>query len=168
MEIISHDIVIIGAGLAGLRAAIEASKISDGKIDIAIVSKLNFMCSHSVCAEGGTAAVLNQEEGDTLELHAWDTVKGSDFLSDQDVVSRFVQSSPKELLLLEHWGLPWTRKSEGRIDQRAFGGHSFDRATYASDKTGFFEMRTLYDRLLNSERITRYEEWFVTSLVIDN
>ena len=122
-----------------------------GAADIGIVSKVQVMRSHSVCAEGGTGAVMRPEEGDSFELHAWDTVKGSDFLADQDTVDRFVRASPDEIRLLEHWGVPWSRREDGRIMQRPFGGHSFPRACMAADKTGFFEMQALYDTLLKYE-----------------
>ncbi|MCE5271691.1 succinate dehydrogenase/fumarate reductase flavoprotein subunit [bacterium] len=166
-ETITHDLLILGSGLAGLRAALEASIQSRGKLDIALVSKVQLMRSHSVAAEGGTAAVLREDEGDNLDLHAWDTVKGSDFLGDQDVIARFVRQMPEEILQLEHWGIPWSRRPDGRIDQRAFGGHSFPRATYAADKTGFFEMQTLYDTLLRFQNVTRYDEWFISSLLVE-
>lgn len=162
----SHDLLVLGSGIAGLRAAIEAARTTD--IDIAIISKVQLMRSHSVCAEGGTAAVMQPEEGDSPELHAWDTVRGSDFLADQDAVSIFVEEAPKEILLLEHWGIPWSRRPDGRIAQRAFGGHSFDRAAFAADKTGFFEMQTLYDTLQKYARVTRYDECYATSILIDN
>src|SRR5512137_1134363 len=162
-----HDVLILGAGLAGLRAAVEIARRTEGKCDIGIVSKVQLMRAHSVCAEGGTAAVLRTEEGDSLELHAWDTVKGSDFLADQDVVRRFVETSPKEILQLDHWGIPWTRDAHGRIEQRPFGGHSFPRATLAADKTGFFEMQTLYDQLLRYKSFTRYDEFFVTDMLVE-
>ncbi len=163
-----HDLVILGSGLAGLRAAVEAARVSNGEVDIAIVSRVQLMRSHSVCAEGGTAAVLRTDEGDSLELHAWDTVRGSDFLADQDVVMRFVEESPKEIRQLDRWGIPWSRDANGRINQRPFGGHSFDRATFAEDKTGFFEMHTLYDTLQRYASVTRYDECYVTSILIDN
>jgi succinate dehydrogenase / fumarate reductase flavoprotein subunit len=164
---LTHDVLILGAGLAGLRAAVEISHRLDGRADIGIVSKVQLMRAHSVCAEGGTAAVLRTEEGDSLELHAWDTVKGSDFLSDQDVVRRFVATMPREIQLLDHWGIPWTRDEHGRIAQRPFGGHSYPRATLAADKTGFFEMQTLYDELLRFKSFTRYDEFFVTDILVD-
>ena len=164
---LTHDVLILGAGLAGLRAAVEISRRLDGKVDIGIVSKVQLMRAHSVCAEGGTAAVLRPEEGDSFELHAWDSVKGSDFLADQDVVHRFVRAMPEEIRLLDHWGIPWTRDAKGRIDQRPFGGHSFPRATLAADKTGFFEMQTLYDTLLRYKGFTRYDEFFVTDILVE-
>jgi succinate dehydrogenase / fumarate reductase flavoprotein subunit len=163
---VDHDVLILGAGLAGLRAAVEIAARTGGKADIGIVSKVQLMRAHSVCAEGGTAAVLRTEEGDSLDLHAWDTVKGSDFLADQDVVRRFVETSPEEILRLDHWGTPWTRDRHGRIEQRPFGGHSYPRATLAADKTGFFEMQTLYDTLLQYEDFTRYDELFVTDILL--
>jgi len=167
MQQITHDVLILGTGLAGLRAALEISIRTKGAADIGIVSKVQVMRSHSVCAEGGTAAVMRPEEGDNLELHAWDTVKGADFLADQDVVRRFVERSPDEIRLLEHWGVPWSRREDGRIMQRPFGGHSFPRACMAADKTGFFEMQALYDNLLRYNNFTRYDECFVTSLLVE-
>jgi succinate dehydrogenase / fumarate reductase flavoprotein subunit len=168
MDIRNYDLLILGTGIAGLRASVQASRISNGRLKIAIVSKLQLMRSHSVCAEGGTAAVLREDEGDSLDLHAWDTVKGSDFLADQDVVLLFVKISPEEIRLLEHWGIPWSRTQTGRIDQRPFGGHSYPRATYAADKTGFFEMHTLYDTLLKYTNFDRYDEVFVTKIFIQD
>lgn len=169
MEVYNHDLVILGTGLAGLRAALEAAQQSKGELDIALVSKLQLMRAHSVAAEGGTAAVMRQDEGDSYELHAWDTVKGSDFLADQNVVDFFVQEMPKEILHLDHWGIPWSRREDGRIAQRPFGGHTFPRAVFASDKTGFLEMQTLYDTLMkHTQKINRYDEGFVTSIIIEN
>jgi succinate dehydrogenase / fumarate reductase flavoprotein subunit len=157
MRVVKHDVIILGSGLAGLRAAIEACREPD--LDVAIFSKVQLMRSHSVCAEGGTAAVMQPEEGDSYELHAWDTVRGGDFLCDQDAVMRFVQAIPREILLLEHWGIPWSRTPDGRIAQRPFGGHSFNRGVFAADKSGFFEMHTLYDTLQKFGRINRYDEF---------
>jgi succinate dehydrogenase / fumarate reductase flavoprotein subunit len=166
-QVITHDVLILGTGLAGLRAAVELSIRSGGAIDIGVVSKVQVMRAHSVCAEGGTGAVMRPEEGDSLELHAWDTVKGSDFLADQDVVDRFVSAMPDEIRLLEHWGVPWSRREDGRVMQRPFGGHSFPRACMAADKTGFFEMQALYDNLLKY-RFTRYDEAFATKIILDH
>ncbi len=163
--IVQHDVTIVGAGLAGLRAAIAAAETGE-KLSIALVSKIYPLRSHSVCAEGGTGAALR--EGDSIELHAWDTVKGSDFLGDQDAIEFFCSQAPKEAILLEHWGCPWSRTDQGLIDQRPFGGHSFPRACYAADRTGFHEMHTLYERSLMYDNIIRYNEYFVTSLIIED
>jgi succinate dehydrogenase / fumarate reductase, flavoprotein subunit len=166
-DTISYDILIIGSGIAGLRAAIAAAA-ANKKLDIALISKVQVMRSHSVSAEGGTAAVLFEEEGDNLESHIYDTIKGSDFLADQDVVERLVSNMPYEIYQLDHWGMPWSRTGSGRIDQRWFGGYSFPRATYAQDKVGFFEMQTLYDTCLKyDDNIHFYNEWFCTAILSD-
>lgn len=165
MEKLTHDVVIVGAGIAGLRAAIAAAEVSN-KIDVAVISKLYPIRSHSVCAQGGTAAVLR--ERDSYDLHAWDTVKGSDFLADQDVVEFFVKKAPKEIVTLEHWGCPWSRTDDGKINQRPFGGHSFPRACFAADMTGFHEMHILYGKATTYNNVTFYDEWFVTSIIIED
>ena len=141
---IEFDLIIAGSGLAGLRAAIEAAK-KNQKIKIGVIAKTQVMRSHSVSAEGGTAAVIQEDKGDTIESHIYDTVKGSDFLADQDTAEKLCHMMPNEIFQLEHWGMPWSRQENGKIDQRNFGGYSFPRATYAIDKVGFFEMQTLYD-----------------------
>ena len=154
----------MGSGLAGLRAAITAASV-DKSLSIAVISKVQVMRSHSVSAEGGTAAVLFEEEGDNRESHIYDTIRGSDFLADQDVAERLVSNVPYEIYQLDHWGMPWSRRSDGRIDQRKFGGYSFPRATYAQDKVGFYEMQTLYDTCLKHENIHFLNEWFCTSIL---
>ena len=163
---IDFDLLICGSGLAGLRAAISAAKAGPS-LKIGILSKLQVMRSHSVSAEGGTAAVLFEDEGDTIESHIYDTVKGSDFLADQDVAERLCVEMPLEIRQLEHWGMPWSRRPDGRIGQRNFGGYSFPRATYASDKVGFFEMQTLYDTCRKFDNIEYLNEWFATSIIHD-
>ena len=165
METLTHDIVIVGAGIAGLRAAIAAAEASN-KIDVAVISKVYPVRSHSVCAQGGTAAVMR--DGDSHDLHALDTIKGADYLADQDVVEFFVRRASKELITLEHWGCPWSRTPDGKMDQRPFGGHSFPRACFAADMTGLVEMHTLYGRAIVQENITFYNEWFVTSLILED
>jgi len=166
VDSIEFDLLIVGSGLAGLRAAIAAAKKSS-KVKIAVISKVQVMRSHSVSAEGGTAAVLFEEEGDTIESHIYDTVKGSDFLADQDVAERLCREMPQEVYQLEHWGMPWSRRDDGRIGQRMFAGYSYARATYASDKVGFYEMQTLYDTCQKFDNIEFLNEWYVTSITHD-
>ena len=163
---IEYDLLIVGSGLAGLRAAIAAAK-KNSKIKIGVISKVQVMRSHSVSAEGGTAAVLFEEEGDTIESHIYDTIKGSDFLADQDVAERLCKEMPNEIYQLEHWGMPWSRRDDGKIGQRMFGGYSYPRATYAADKVGFFEMQTLYDTCQKFDNIEFLNEWFATSIIHD-
>jgi len=165
MEKYTHDIIIVGAGLAGLRAAVAAAEASN-KLDIAVISKLHPIRSHSVCAQGGTAAVLREK--DSYDLHAFDTVKGADYLADQDVVEFFVKKAPKEIILTEHWGCPWSRTADGKLDQRPFGGHTFPRACFAADMTGFHEMHTLYGKATSYNNVKFYDEWFATSLIVEN
>ena len=163
-ETLSYDILIVGSGLAGLRAAITAAS-KNKNLKIAVLSKVQVMRSHSVSAEGGTAAVLYENEGDNIESHIYDTIKGSDFLADQDVAERLVNWIPSEIIQLDRWGMPWSRRDNGRIDQRKFGGYSFPRATYAQDKVGFYEMQTLYDTCLKYDNIFFFNEWFCTSIL---
>ncbi len=163
---IDFDLLVCGSGIAGLRAAIAAAQKSP-RLRIGVVSKLQAMRSHSVSAEGGTAAVLFDDEGDTVESHIYDTVKGSDFLADQDVAEKLCTEISGEVYQMEHWGMPWSRRDDGRIDQRNFGGYSFPRATYASDKVGFFEMQTLYDTCQRFDNIEYLNEWFATSIIHD-
>src|ERR687891_83897 len=160
-----HDIILVGGGGAGLRAAIAAAEQSS-KLSIAVVSKVYPMRSHTVSAEGGTAAVLR--EFDSLDLHAKDTIFGADFLADQDAVEAFVQEAPGELIQLEHWGCPWSRDSDGRVSVRSFGGMSVDRTLFAADKTGFHLLHTLFQTCLKYENIIRYDECFLTSLLVDD
>jgi succinate dehydrogenase / fumarate reductase flavoprotein subunit len=167
-DILAYDVAIVGSGIAGLRAAIEAARISKDRCSIAVVTKVQAMRSHSVSAEGGTAAVLYSDKGDSIESHIFDTVKGSDYLADQDAVEYFANSMPAEIYLLEHWGMPWSRTNDGRIAQRNFGGYSFPRATFAGDRVGFFEMQTLYDTAGKYDNIHFLQEWYVTSLIVDH
>jgi fumarate reductase flavoprotein subunit len=161
----SHNIVVIGGGAAGLRAAIAIAE-TNPRLSVAIVSKVYPMRSHTVSAEGGAAAVAGED--DSLDEHAHDTVSGSDWLCDQDAVEAFVAEAPLELLQLEHWGCPWSRKPDGRIAVRAFGGMNKKRTWFAADKTGFHLLHTLFQRLLAYPDITRYDEWFATKLLVDD
>jgi fumarate reductase flavoprotein subunit len=161
----THDIVIVGGGGAGLRAAIAAAEVSR-KLSIALVSKVYPMRSHTVSAEGGTAAVLR--EYDSLDLHAKDTIFGADFLADQDAVEAFVKEAPGELIQLEHWGCPWSRDPDGRVSSRSFGGMSVDRTLFAADKTGFHLLHSLFQTSLKYDNIIRYDECFLTSLLVDD
>jgi len=165
IELLRHDIVIVGGGAAGLRAAIAAVE-SDPGVSIGLVSKVYPMRSHTVSAEGGAAAVARAD--DSFELHGYDTVKGSDFLGDQDVIQYFVEQAPRELTLLEHWGCPWSRNEDGTIATRAFGGMSTERTWYAADKVGFHMLHSLFQHSMRFDRIVRYDEYFVTKLLIED
>ena len=164
VERTTHDIVVVGGGAAGLRAAIAAAE-ADPDLSIALVSKVYPMRSHTVSAEGGTAAVLR--DYDSFELHALDTIKGSDFLADQDAVEFFVARCPEEIIRLEHWGCPWSRDEDGRVSQRAFGGMSVKRTVYAADKVGFHILHTLFQTSMKYPQIHRFDESFVTTLIVD-
>jgi succinate dehydrogenase/fumarate reductase flavoprotein subunit len=164
VEHFSHDVLIIGGGAAGLRAAIAAAELSP-KLDVAVVSKVYPMRSHTVSAEGGMAAVLR--DYDSLDSHAYDTIKGSDFLADQDAVEFFVREAPREAIRLEHWGCPFSRDPDGRISVRAFGGMTVKRTVFATDKIGFHLLHTLFQTSLRFPSVHRYDEWFVTSLLVD-
>ncbi len=168
VELISADVLIVGSGLAGLRAAIEAARRSKGKLEIAVLTKVHAMRSHSVAYAGGTGAALYLDEGDSYDLHAWDTIKGAAWLADQDAVELFVRLAPQEVMQLEHWGMPWSRRPDGKIAQRKFGGHSFPRACFAADKTGLYAMQTLYDTALKYDNIKFYHEYFVTSILLED
>ncbi len=169
VEVLKYDLVIMGSGLAGLRAALQAAYTSHGKAKIAILSKVQAMRSHSVSAEGGASAVLYPKEtGDSFDLHAYDTVKGSDFLADQDAVELMVQMAPQEVRFLERLGVPWSRNEKGQIFQRPFGGMSIPRTAFAQDKTGFFMMSTLYQNVLRFDNVDIYHEHFVTKIIVEN
>jgi fumarate reductase flavoprotein subunit len=161
----SYDVVVIGGGGAGLRAAIAVAE-TNPRLRVAIVSKVYPMRSHTVSAEGGAAAVAGAD--DSRDEHAYDTVSGSDWLADQDAVEAFVTEAPRELLRLEHWGCPWNRQPDGHIAVRAFGGMKKMRTWFAADKTGFHLLHTLFQTALSYPDIVRYDEWYVTTLLVDD
>jgi fumarate reductase flavoprotein subunit len=158
-----HDIIVVGGGAAGLRAAIAVAQ-TDPTLDVAIVSKVYPMRSHTVSAEGGAAGVI--KANDSFEAHCVDTISGSDWLADQQAVEAFVEEAPQELLQLEHWGCPWSREPDGSIAVRPFGGMKIERTWYAADKTGFHLLHALFQTSLKFPSIRRYDEWFVTKLLV--
>src|SRR6266508_583893 len=159
-----HDVLVIGAGLAGQRAALAAAE--EG-VSVGIVSKVHPVRSHSNAAQGGINAAL--EEGDSWESHAFDTVKGSDYLGDQDAIEVMCREAPEEILHLEHLGVTFHRNEEGKLGTRAFGGASQARTYYVADITGQAIMHVLYEQLMkHADAIARYEEYFTTSLVLDD
>jgi succinate dehydrogenase flavoprotein subunit len=164
MELLSHDVLIVGGGGAGLRAAIAIGE-ENPNLTVGVVSKVYPMRSHTVSAEGGAAAVI--KPGDSLDDHAYDTISGSDWLADQDVVESFVKQAPQEMIQLEHWGCPWNREPDGHVAVRPFGGMRKERTWFAADKTGFHMLHTLFQTSLKYHNIIRYDEWFATKLLVD-
>ena len=164
MDISSHDVLLVGGGGAGLRAAIAVAEVNPG-LNVAVVSKVYPMRSHTVSAEGGAAGVI--KPGDSLDEHCYDTISGGDWMSDQDAVEAFVHEAPQELMQLEHWGCPWNREPDGHIAVRPFGGMKKERTWFAADKTGFHMLHTLFQTSLKYNAIFRYDEWFVTKLLVD-
>jgi succinate dehydrogenase / fumarate reductase, flavoprotein subunit len=159
-----HDVLVIGAGLAGQRAALAAA---DEGVSVGIISKVHPVRSHSNAAQGGINAAL--QEGDSWESHAFDTVKGSDYLGDQDAIEIMCREAPEEILHLEHLGVTFHRNEEGRLGTRAFGGASQARTYYVADITGQAIMHVLYEQLMkHSALVARYEEYFTTGLVLDD
>ena len=160
-----HDIVIVGGGGAGLRAAIAIAE-TNPSLSVAVVSKVYPMRSHTVAAEGGAAAVI--KDNDSLDEHFKDTVGGSDWLADQDAVEFFVKTAPEEMIQLEHWGCPWSREPDGSVAVRPFGGMNIERTWFAADKTGFHMLHALYQTSLKYSPITTYNEWFATKILVEN
>jgi len=157
-------VLIVGGGGAGLRAAIAVAELNP-QLSVAMVSKVYPMRSHTVSAEGGAAAVI--KPNDSLADHIDDTITGSDWLADQDVVEAFVHEAPREMIQLEHWGCPWSRDPDGSVAVRPFGGMKIERTWFAADKTGFHMLHALFQTSLKYQPITRYDEWFATRLLVD-
>ena len=162
MELIKADVVIVGAGGGGLRAAIAVAE-SDPNLKVALISKVYPMRSHTCAAEGGAAGVKTAD--DSLDMHFDDTVGGGDWLCDQDVVEHFVKQAPIELMQLEHWGCPWSREDDGSVAVRPFGGMKKKRTWYAADKSGFHILHTLFQTSLQFPSIKRYDEYFALDLL---
>ena len=165
MDQVVPDVLLVGGGGAGLRAAIAVAETNPG-LSVGVVSKVYPMRSHTVSAEGGAAAVIRPE--DSLEAHAYDPISGGDWLCDQDAVEAFVREAPKEMVQLEHWGCPWSRQPDGHVATRPFGGMKIERTWHAADKTGFHMLHALFQTTLRYPPIARYDEWFVTRLLVDD
>ena len=165
MEVISADVVIVGAGGAGLRAAIAVAE-TDPSLKVAVLSKVYPMRSHTVAAEGGAAGVI--KDNDSLDNHFHDTVSGGDWLCDQDAVELFVNIAPLELLKMERWGCPWSREPSGKVAVRPFGGMKVERTWYAADKTGFHMLHTLFQTSLMFPSIIRFDEYYSTDLLVED
>src|SRR5262245_51208956 len=163
MDSLRHDLLIVGGGGAGLRAAIAIGE-ENPKLSVGVISKVYPMRSHTVSAEGGAAAVI--KSNDSLDAHCNDTITGSDWLADQDAVEAFVREAPGEMIRLEHWGCPWSRDPDGHVAVRPFGGMKIERTWFAADKTGFHMLHALFQTSLMFGNVTRYDEWFVSKLLV--
>src|SRR6266540_479928 len=165
MDRFNCDVLVVGGGGAGLRAAIAVAE-TQPQLRVAVISKVYPMRSHTVSAEGGAAAVI--KPGDSLDAHAYDTISGGDWMCDQDAVEVFVKEAPGEMIQLEHWGCPWSRDPDGSVAVRPFGGMKAERTWFAADKTGFHMLHTLFQTTLKYDVIQRYDECFVTRLLVDD
>jgi len=163
MEIIDTDVAIVGAGGAGLRAAIAVAE-TNPSLKVALISKVYPMRSHTVAAEGGAAGVI--KDNDSFDNHFHDTVAGGDWLCDQDAVDVFIHEAPRELTRIEHWGCPWSREPDGHVAVRPFGGMKIERTWYAADKTGFHLLHTLFQTSMKYPSIERFDEYYSTDLVV--
>ena len=165
MHCIKTDVAIVGGGGAGLRAAIAVAE-ADPTLSVALISKVYPMRSHTVAAEGGAAAITQAH--DSFDAHFHDTVAGGDWLCEQDVVEYFVNNAHDELVQMEHWGCPWSRKPDGHVNVRAFGGMKIERTWFAADKTGFHMLHTLFQTSIKYQSIRRLDEYFCVDLVVDD
>jgi fumarate reductase flavoprotein subunit len=164
VNVVETDIAIVGAGGAGLRAAIAVAE-ADPKLNVTLISKVYPMRSHTVAAEGGSAGVVQAH--DSLDNHFNDTVAGGDWLCEQDAVEYFVAQCTPEMVQLEHWGCPWSRKPDGHINVRAFGGMKIERTWFAADKSGFHILHTLFQTSIKYPSIRRLDEYFCVDLIVD-
>ena len=160
----THDVLVVGAGCAGMRAAIEAHDLG---ADVALLSKIHPVRSHSGAAEGGINAALGNASEDSPEEHAFDTVKGSDYLGDQDAIQILCDEAPGDVYQLEHWGAVFSRTEDGRIAQRPFGAAGAPRTAYAADITGHVLIHVLYEQVMKRD-LQVYEEFFAWKLVVDD
>jgi len=165
MHVFKSDVAIVGAGGAGLRAAIAVAE-ADPSLTVALISKVYPMRSHTVAAEGGAAGVVQAH--DSLQHHFDDTVSGGDWLCEQDAVDYFVAHCTEEMVQLEHWGCPWSRKDDGHVDIRAFGGMKIERTWFAADKTGFHMLHTLFQTSIKYPSIKRFDEYFCCDLIVED
>jgi succinate dehydrogenase / fumarate reductase flavoprotein subunit len=161
MTVLTHDVLIVGAGLTGMRAAIEMGP----GVDVAVLSKVHPVRSHSGAAQGGVNAALREE--DSWESHAFDTVKGSDYLGDQDAIETMCREAPSDIRQMERWGVIFDRVEDQRIAQRPFGGAGYPRTCYAADRTGHALLHAMYEQVMK-RKIKVYNEWFLTSLIVEN
>ena len=161
-QVIKHDAVVLGGGLAGMRAALEAAR---GGVDVAMISKVYPTRSHSVAAQGGINAALSEE--DSWTSHAFDTVKGSDYLADQDAAAALCRDAPGDILELERMGVAFNRRDDGRLAQRHFGGAGFPRTCFVADITGHVILHVIWEQTVKS-KIASYDEWFAMSLIVED
>ncbi|TMH05035.1 MAG: FAD-binding protein, partial [Betaproteobacteria bacterium] len=165
MQVVKMDIVVVGGGGAGLRAAIAVNE-SDPQLRVALISKVVPMRSHTVAAEGGSAGVVRTD--DSLDYHFNDTVSGGDWLCDQESVEYFVTHCVEEMVQLEHWGCPWSRQADGHVNVRFFGGMRVQRTWFAADKSGFHILHTLFQTSLKYPSIERFDEFFCVDLIVED